>query len=135
MKKVVENCFFPCQLSHKWCNCIAYTELKYWYILSRKTWKIYKHSWKSKILAESSITPFEVFCKNFVDISYENGLFRVLKDSVWLQFVCVCVCMYRGICKYACAWVCIRVCVCVCVWCFFLSLYVKAFSDWTKQWM
>ena len=29
--------------------------------------------------------PLEVFCKDFVDISYENVSFRKVQDSIWLQ--------------------------------------------------
>ena len=35
MFQVVDNCFFPCQLNHKWWRCIAHKVLPYWDILSR----------------------------------------------------------------------------------------------------
>ena len=38
-----------------------------------------------KSIRKNSISPLEVFCKDFVDISCENASFRILEDSIWLQ--------------------------------------------------
>ena len=35
----------------------------------------------------SLITPLELFCKDSVDVSYENALFCILEDSVWLKLI------------------------------------------------
>ena len=35
-----------------------------------------------------SITTHEVFCKDLIDISYQNALLLVLEDSIWLQLIC-----------------------------------------------
>ena len=40
-----------------------------------------------KINCERLLLPLEVFCKNFVDISYENASFGILKGSIWLQLI------------------------------------------------
>ena len=34
-----------------------------------------------------SITTHEVFCKDPNDFSYENALFLVLEDSIWLHLI------------------------------------------------
>ena len=43
--------------------------------------------WNTKSSRRSFITALELFCKNFVDISYKNALLHILEDSVWLQLV------------------------------------------------
>ena len=35
----------------------------------------------------SSITRRDVFCKGFVDIRYENVLFLILEEPIWLQLI------------------------------------------------
>ena len=40
-----------------------------------------------KINCERLLLPLEVFCKDFVDISYENASFGILKGSIWLQLI------------------------------------------------
>ena len=41
----------------------------------------------NKSLRKSPISLLEVFCKDFVDISYENTSFHILEDFIWLQFI------------------------------------------------
>ena len=38
----------------------------------------------SKNICEWLHLPLEVFCKEFVNIGYENASFRILEDSIWL---------------------------------------------------
>ena len=57
-------------------------------VQSRKFEKFLNIRWNAKSL-KSFVTPLELFCKDFVDISYENASFRILEDSVWLQFIYV----------------------------------------------
>ena len=40
-----------------------------------------------KINCERLLLPLEVFCKDFVNISYENASFGILKGSIWLQLI------------------------------------------------
>ena len=40
-----------------------------------------------KIICQRLILSLEVFCKDFVDISYENASFGILEDSIWLQLI------------------------------------------------
>ena len=40
-----------------------------------------------KIICERMLLYFEVFCKDFVDVSYENALFGILEDCIWLQLI------------------------------------------------
>ena len=39
------------------------------------------------IICERLLLPLKVICKDFVDISYENASFGILKDSIWLQLI------------------------------------------------
>ena len=38
---------------------------------------------------KSSITLLEVFCKAFVDVSYDNTSFLILEDTNWYQTSCI----------------------------------------------
>ena len=38
-----------------------------------------------KNICERLLQPLKIFCKDFVDTSYENASFRILQGSVWLQ--------------------------------------------------
>ena len=58
------------------CSCI--TILRYTN-QSRKFEKFINIPQNTKSLRRSSITPLEVFCKDFVDISYQNASFRILE--------------------------------------------------------
>ena len=40
-----------------------------------------------KIICERLLLSLEVFCKDFVDNSYENASFGILEDSIWLQLI------------------------------------------------
>ena len=44
-----------------------------------KIWKIHKHLLK---LSRSSLTLLRVFCKDFINISYDNASFLILEDSI-----------------------------------------------------
>ena len=37
----------------------------------------------------SSITPFEVFRKGFVNIRYDNVSFFIVEDTIWLHLGCI----------------------------------------------
>ena len=54
---------------------------------SRKFEKFINNRWNTKSWRRSFTTALELFCKDFVDISYKNALFDILEDSVWLQLV------------------------------------------------
>ena len=59
-----------------------------------------------KIICERLLLPLEIFCKIFVDISYENASFGILENSVWLQciyFLKVHSCRFENlpICSYS----------------------------------
>ena len=45
---------------------------------------IHEHT---KFLRMSPITPLEVFCKDFIDIIYENTSFHILEEFIRLQYV------------------------------------------------
>ena len=40
-----------------------------------------------KIMWERVLVSFEVFCKDLINISYENATFGILGDSIWLQLI------------------------------------------------
>ena len=54
---------------------------------SRKLKKFINMHWSTKPLRRGFITPLELFCRDFVDISYENASFRIIEDIVWLQHI------------------------------------------------
>ena len=41
--------------------------------------------WKN--ICELLLLSLEVFCEDFVDISYEIASYRILQDSIWLQVI------------------------------------------------
>ena len=40
-----------------------------------------------KIISERLLLSFKVFCKDFVNISYGNASFGILKDTIWLELI------------------------------------------------
>ena len=40
-----------------------------------------------KIICKRLLLPLELFCKDFVDISYENVSFSILEESIWLKTI------------------------------------------------
>ena len=38
-----------------------------------------------KNISKQLLLSLEVFCKDFVDIDFENASFRILEDFIWLQ--------------------------------------------------
>ena len=38
-------------------------------------------------MRRSSITPFEVFRKGFVNIKYDNVSFFIVEDAIWLHLI------------------------------------------------
>ena len=38
-------------------------------------------------MMRSSITPFEVFRKGFVNIKYDNVSFFIVEDAIWLRLI------------------------------------------------
>ena len=38
-----------------------------------------------KIICKRLLLPLELFCKDFVDISYENASFSISEESIWLK--------------------------------------------------
>ena len=38
-----------------------------------------------KIICKRLLLPLELFCKDFVDISYENASFSIPEESIWLK--------------------------------------------------
>ena len=38
-------------------------------------------------MRRSSITPFEVFRKGFVNIKYDNVSFFIVEDAIWLRLI------------------------------------------------
>ena len=40
-----------------------------------------------KIICKRLFLPLELFCTDFVDISYENASFSILEESIWLKAI------------------------------------------------
>ena len=65
-----------------------YWSIPYWNILPRiENLKIHRYSLKFKYLKRSSITPFEVFYKDLIDVNYENASFLLREGSKQLQLI------------------------------------------------
>ena len=65
---------------------MIYCSIPYWDIRSRvdnlkKSMNIYENT---KFLIWSSVAPLEVFCKDFVNNTYENAFYLILEDYIWL---------------------------------------------------
>ena len=53
-----------------------------------------------KNICERLLLPLVVFCKDFVDISFEYAWFHILEDSIWLQLMCFLVTIGFWFVKY-----------------------------------
>ena len=47
-----------------------------------------------KIICEQLLLPLEVFCEEFVDISYGNASSGILEDSIWLELTLIFAAIY-----------------------------------------
>ena len=77
------------KMHFSWCiTILVYTAQ------SRKFEKFINIHLNTNSLGRTSLTPPEVFCKDFIDISYENGSFCILEDSATylsLNYNCILV--------------------------------------------